>query len=182
MYVSKDERLKLVTSKNEKLEAIDTKLALILEALKLTNTSKLVEDANEDITVEVDGETVVDTNDNDIADTVESEVSTTEENPASEIGPTYGITQMLMDAIKDEYDTIQFYNNVIATAADETGFEDVVRILKHINEEEQIHVGMIQQLLTKYDTAAAEVKTGNQEAVEIIADEELTPEDTAIEA
>lgn len=170
MYISKEERMKLVSAKNEKLNAIDTKLNLIMEALNLK------EDASkDDITVEVDGETIVDTNDDGVADTVKSEVEETvdadAENPAEEIGPAHGITQMLMDAIKDEYNTIQFYNNIIATASDEGDFEDVIRIMKHINEEEQIHVGMIQQLLTRYDTAAEEVKTGKDEADEILADE-----------
>lgn len=157
------------------LTDVTEKLNLILERLSVNTAISLkeaTEDTKEDITVEVDGETVVDTNENDVADTLESEVEiTVDDNPASEIGPTLAVTQLLMDAIKDEYNTIQFYNDIIATASSEEGFDDVVRIMKHINEEEQIHVGMLQQLLKQYDTAAGEVETGKTEASDIIADQ-----------
>jgi rubrerythrin len=35
----------------------------------------------------------------------------------------------------------------MATAAEE-GFEDIVQVIKHINEEENIHVGMLQDVMT----------------------------------
>lgn len=182
MYLTKEVRAQLTEASNKKsFEALDQKLNLILERLELTNTTMLTEDTQDDIAVEVDGETIVDTTEVENDDAVEVN-DTVEENPAVEIGPAHGITQMLMDAIKDEYNTIQFYNNVIATASDEGEFEDVIRILNHINEEEQIHVGMLQQLLTRYDTASQDVYTGRDEAVDILADEDLTTTDTAIEA
>ena len=188
MYISRAQREKLNKAGNcttsIDLTDLKEKLDLILKRLDASNpTHTLTEssdvDKQEDITVEVDGETVVDTNENDVADTRQSEIT---ENPAEVFGPEAGISQMLMDAIKDEYNTIQFYNSIIATAAEETGFENTVRILKHINEEEQIHVGMLQQLLKEYDTAAEKVDDGKAEATDIINDEELTQTDTAIEA
>lgn len=183
MYVSKNERLQLVEAKNARLDSIETKLSLILEALNLNTSDVLTEDTEDDIKVEVDGETVVDTTDDVAAETEVAEIAdeVIEDNKATDIGPVNGLVQMLMDAIKDEYEAIQFYNDIITFVKDEGEFDEVVRILTHINEEEHIHVGMLQQILTKFDITAKEVETGKDEATEIIEDESTTATDTAIE-
>ena len=49
---------------------------------------------------------------------------------------------MLLQAINDENTTIQYYNSLVAACKDE-GFEDIANVIKHINEEENIHVGML---------------------------------------
>ena len=74
---------------------------------------------------------------------------------------------MLLQAVNDENSTIQFYNSLMATAAEE-GFEDIVQVIKHINEEENIHVGMLQHVMTTISDQASAIETGKEEAETIL--------------
>ena len=186
MYISKEERQKLLEAKiaqvaestfDNKYELLNQKVDQLLELFHnnaLLHTNTVLQEATEDtddITVEVDGEVVADTT-NDESVITDAEVNTTIDasTPVDNYGPKLALANMLMSAITDEYKTISMYNDVIATANNE-GFEDVVKVMKHINEEESIHVGMLQQLLTTLDVKAEEVETGKQEAEEIINNE-----------
>ena len=155
MYISKDERRRLTESacspqatSNIDYSQLVNKVDAIFEMFKQhfseeVGATRLTEDTakEDDIQVEVDGEIVADT-----SDEITDEVSIDPETPVDNYGPKLALSNMIMSAITDEYETIKMYNDMIATANNE-GFEDVVRIIKHINEEESIHVGMLQQLL-----------------------------------
>ena len=114
----------------------------------------------ENISVEVDGEIVTDppqlSDEKDNTDSVE------------EFGPKLGITDMLLQAVNDENTTIQYYNNLVATCISE-GFEDIANVIKHINEEENIHVGMLQHAISTISEQAKTIEDGATEAAEIMS-------------
>ena len=192
MYINKEERKSLLESKNlqeqtnKKYDELDAKLSLIMEALGLNK--KLEEDATteqeDDITVEVDGEVVVDTTDDAVVDdTIIEEPAPEADEPTDavdQVGPEHAVNGLLIGAIKDEYEAIEFYNDMIANIQDMQidGAEDMIRVLKHINEEELIHVGMLQQLMTKLSPAAESIDSGKAEVEEIVsaASDEVTEE------
>ena len=165
MYISKEERQKLKESLQPLKEAAEE---------DSTQNDGKVPVQEDDITVEEDGEVVTD------PPVVEEEP--TVDTPVDEFGPKLAITDMLLQAVNDENTTIQYYNNLIATCMAE-GFEDIANIIKHINEEENIHVGMLQHAMTTISEQAKTIKDGEEEAAQIISGEEdLSPKDTAIEA
>lgn len=139
----------------------------------------LTEDVADDITVEVDGEVVTDT-----AEPV-AEPATDVGSEVSEPSIELGIVEMLMQAVKDEYNTISFYNGLTANA-NECGRKDVAAVISHINEEENIHVGQLQYCIEKLSQQATMVEDGKVEAEKIIAqaeeEKDLEVTDTAIEA
>ena len=123
-----------------------------------------LDDGNE-VSVEVDGQVVTDP-------PIELTDSSTQEASDSEtFGPELGMTEMLLQAVNDENSTIQFYNSLIATATDE-GFNEVVEIVKHINEEENIHVGMLQHVMSLISEQATAIESGKEEAENILSNNE----------
>lgn len=91
------------------------------------------------------------------------------EDKTPEIGPDLGLSTLLIKAINDEWNTIEFYNNLIATAEQE-GHEDIVAIVRDINTEENIHVGQLQELLKKISPITDNIEKGGEEAVEQMED------------
>ena len=77
-----------------------------------------------------------------------------------------GVASLLMDAIKDEWSTIDKYNSIIATLRETPGIDPTPyeAILTHINEEELKHVGEIQELLKQISPNTQEIAKGQQEA------------------
>ena len=87
------------------------------------------------------------------------------EDKTPEIGPDLGLSTMLIQAINDEWDTIEYYNNLIATAEQE-GHSDIVAVVRDINTEENIHVGQLQELLKKLSPITDNIEKGEEEAEE----------------
>ena len=112
----------------------------------------------ENISVEVDGEIVTDP---------PIEESNTDVS-VEEYGPKLGITDMILQAINDENTTIQYYNNMVA-ACNAEGFTDIANVIKHINEEENIHVGMLQHAMSTISEQAKTIEDGVIEAAEIMS-------------
>lgn len=152
MYISKEERIRLKESLQLLKEAEE-------DPIKGDGKVPVQED---DITVEVDGEVVTDS-------VIEEEP--TMETSIDEYGPKLAITDMLLQAINDENTTIQYYNNLIA-ACNQEGFIDIANVIKHINEEENIHVGMLQHAMTTISEQAKTIETGVEEAEQIINDKD----------
>lgn len=86
-----------------------------------------------------------------------------------------GLADLFMAAINDEYKTIASYNSLIANL-NEVGYPDLAAVISHINEEEQIHVGMIQHALEKISEQAKKVEEGKHEAEQIISGEPVIEE------
>lgn len=156
--------------------AID-RLTQVIGLLKTYDV--ITEDVEDDIKVEVDGEVVTDTTEP-VADG-----TTDVGNEVSEPSVELGIVEMLMQAVKDEYNTISFYNGLTANA-NECGRADIAAVISHINEEENIHVGQLQYCIEKLSQQATMVEDGKVEAEKIIAkaeeEKDLEVTDTAIEA
>ena len=129
------------------------------------NIVPLNEEAEDDIKVEVDGEVIADTS-------VEEPVVEETLQP----DPKLGIVDALIAAINSEYETIQNYNSLIATC-EEYGFDAIAEILKHVNAEENIHVGMFQHAVQTLSEDAKEIETGVEEAQKILDGEEVIHED-----
>ena len=121
-------------------------------------------DDGKEISVEVDGQLVTDP----AVDNDDEEEEPTSDTPVDEYGPKLAITDMLLQAVNDENETIQYYNNLIA-ACNQEGFTDIANIIKHINEEENIHVGMLQYAMSTISEQAKDIDKGVEEAEKIIA-------------
>lgn len=165
MYISREERAIL---KEAFLTEADTPPDNDIEG----DGQVPVEDDN--VTVEVDGEVVT--------DPIPSKEDTPEGDALDGYGSKLAITDMLLQAVNDENTTIQFYNSLIASCIEE-GYQDIANVIKHINEEENIHVGMLQHAMSTISKQAKTIKDGEEEAAQIISgDADLTVDDTAIEA
>lgn len=83
-----------------------------------------------------------------------------------------GVYDLLMEIQKDELATVQKYNSMIVTCEAE-GYEDIAKIIRHITDEENIHIGMVQAAAQSISTMAREVKKGEQETIDILNGEEV---------
>lgn len=159
-------------AKPVKQNLMDCNQLSVVKTNELDESSLMETSEEDDITVEVDGEVVVDT-----AEEEEEE----QKDALDGYGSKLAITDMLLRAVSDENETIQFYNNLIATCEEE-GFSEIANVIRHISEEENIHVGMLQHAMATISDQAKTIKDGEEEAAQILnGEEDLTPEDTAIE-
>ena len=88
-----------------------------------------------------------------------------EADPVEETFQTTGLTMMISDAIKAEWDTINQYNSMIATLKEENKNE-VIDILNDIVNEEMIHVGQLQKVLELINPDFDNIEKGKEEAEE----------------
>jgi hypothetical protein len=129
------------------LEAFYSKLraSKLLEADDQPVETTEVENVEDDIKVEVDGETVVDTS--------EEEPLTNEEEAPPATPAAIGISDMMNALIKDELEAIDGYNSAIATLrseidtdteiteADKAKMYKAISVLADISAEEHLHIG-----------------------------------------
>ena len=111
---------------------------------------------------------------------VEPNKETDPGEPKSVPTENIGIADMLIQAITDEYATIAQYNSLVAILND-TGYSELAAVVSHINEEEQIHVGMLQHAMEEVSKQAKKVEDGKQEAEQIISGEPVVEEPVVIE-
>lgn len=86
------------------------------------------------------------------------------------LGPEAGLSSLLIDAINEEWKTIDKYNSLVITARNE-GFEDISRVLEEINTEENRHVGQLQELLKTISPNTEAISDGEEEAEDYIDDD-----------
>lgn len=161
MYISKEERALL----KEKLlkEAVEDPIG---------GDGQVPTSDGDNISVEVDGEVVTDPKTPETKDG---------EDALDGYGSKLAITDMLLQAVNDENTTIQYYNNLIAACVEE-GYENIANVIKHINEEENIHVGMLQHAMTTISEQAKTIEDGVAEAEEIMSgDVDASHEEIKIE-
>jgi uncharacterized protein (UPF0305 family) len=84
-----------------------------------------------------------------------------------------GMSMVISDLIKDEYEAIDGYNSAIVTAEAE-GWGGLVKVLTDIQAEEHIHIGQLQELLKTTDPNADKVEDGQIEGREQLGDDTLT--------
>lgn len=99
---------------------------------------------------------------------LENPITVDEEEIAPQAGPEEGadtgVSDVLMNLIKDEYDAIQGYNSFLATIKGIGGYEDMIPVIEHITAEEQKHVGELTTLLEKVSPNTAKQEEGKAEA------------------
>ena len=88
-----------------------------------------------------------------------------------------GVAELIMDAIKDEYEAISFYNSITLTLKD-LGREDCLKLIADITNEEMLHVGQLQELLKMVSPNAVSIEDGEEEAQEQLPDTDLNTEPT----
>lgn len=100
----------------------------------------------------------------------ESENAEEESKPESVLtNDMSGVSLLLNNLIKDEFDAIDQYNSAITTLQSEGLAEDILGILYDIVAEENTHVGQLQKALELINPTAVEnIKDGEQEAEEQI--------------
>ena len=101
--------------------------------------------------------------DNFIVDDTITDEAPEKESPKNEVDT--GISNLLIDAIKDEFETIKLYNSIIEQIRIEDR-EDIISILQDIVNEENVHVGQLQKALELYSPNADSIEHGSQEAEE----------------
>lgn len=76
-------------------------------------------------------------------------------------GADTGIADLLLSLINGENETIQSYNNFIASLE---GHEDFIKVITDIQQEEMNHIGMLQTLLKEVSPNAEVIHQGEVEA------------------
>ena len=92
-----------------------------------------------------------------------------------EPGPDAGLATQLNELIRDEWEAIQGYNDAIVMAELE-GFHDVAKVFKDIVNEENVHVGQLEQCMKLVSPNADSIVHG-----EIEAEGQLGEESTPVE-
>jgi rubrerythrin len=84
-----------------------------------------------------------------------------EETP--EPGPEAGIASIVNKLIIDEWEAIQGYNDAIV-AAETEGYSDIANVLRDIANEENLHVGQLEQVMQQLSPNAESINQGEVEA------------------
>ncbi len=90
-----------------------------------------------------------------------------EDMKGPESGSDAGITDLLISAINDEWNTIRSYNSLVETLKYESSnnpeYSAFIDILNEINAEENKHVGQLQEILAKLSPNAQYIDKGREE-------------------
>lgn len=82
-------------------------------------------------------------------------------------GSDTGVADMIISAIHDEWTTIQRYNSIIATlraeAANNADYEGFIAVFEEVNNEENKHVGQLQEMLKRISPNANSIAEGEDE-------------------
>lgn len=83
-----------------------------------------------------------------------------------------GISSLMTSLIQDEWDAINGYNSALATLSTEKpdGYETMMKVITDIVNEENVHVGQLQKILTVVSPNAASIDDGEEEAQKTIND------------
>ena len=120
---------------------------------------KLNEDLFDDI-IDIEVPTVnIDTEEIDSSDIVPK---------GPDVGIDTGISDLLLNLINSENDTIRDYNTFKANL---TSHPEFISVIDDITNEEMNHVGMLQTLLKQISPNADTIKEGELEAEEILKDD-----------
>lgn len=78
-----------------------------------------------------------------------------------------GITDILIDALNSKWNSIRNFTSVIVNLKDE-GYDDMIPVIQSILEDENNHVGQLQQLIELISPGSSEIETGKEDAIETI--------------
>lgn len=87
-----------------------------------------------------------------------------------ESGVATGVADMLIAAINDEWETIRNYNSLMATlqyeASTNQQYDAFIKVIEDITNEENVHVGQLQELLKQVSPNANSIEQGEAEGAE----------------
>jgi len=93
----------------------------------------------------------------------EFDMSADEISPAPEVGAESGMSAIINSLIRDEWEAIDGYNSAIVAAKD-LGLDNIAQVLTHIQNEENKHVGELQECLKQITFSAEQISVGEDEA------------------
>ena len=99
-------------------------------------------------------------------------IQKSEETPTPE---NTGMSQLLIDAINGEWDTIKLYNDIMVNA-ESYGYSDIADVLRDIIAEENIHVGQLQTALETISPNVSSIEKGAEEAKQQLNDTQTIEE------
>lgn len=116
-----------------------------------------IQKAEELIRKQYDGKSVVFTSKKEIYEKLKEDFS----SPAP--GTDTGLANLIIDAINDEWEAISAYNDLIEVMSRE-GHEDMVKVINDIANEENTHVGQLQEILKTISSNVGNIDNGASEA------------------
>ena len=99
----------------------------------------------------------------DLKESFEDEHLGTSTESTPEPGPEAGIASLINKLIVDEWEAIQGYNDAIV-AAETEGYSDIAQVLRDIANEENLHVGQLEQCMKTISPNAESINQGEVEA------------------
>lgn len=93
-----------------------------------------------------------------------------EDTPEAPTGLDASISNILINAITDEWNTIEKYNDIIQdlTLNKVEGSDDIIKVIKDIVNEENVHIGQLQTVLGLLSPNVESISKGEDEAEEVI--------------
>jgi hypothetical protein len=86
-------------------------------------------------------------------------------------GEEVGLSNMIIQEINGEWETIQHYNDLI-TLMRSQGYDDMVDVISDIVAEENTHIGQLQKCLQVISPNVSKIEAGETEAMEQLSNEE----------
>lgn len=82
-------------------------------------------------------------------------------NKETPIGNDIGVSNLIINAINDEWQTIEYYNELIANLQNNP---DMIPVIQDIVAEENTHVGQLQKMLLQISPNVSNILSGEEEA------------------
>lgn len=82
---------------------------------------------------------------------------------------TVGLSNMIIQEINGEWETIQHYNDLIALMR-EQGYDNMIDVISDIVAEENTHIGQLQKCLQVISPNVSKIEAGETEAIEQLDD------------
>lgn len=162
---------------NEQIKRVVNEDYLDAKLFNNTDNGNVLIATDDDFSMDSDKDTTYKGLDFDVDDSMFEIVNSEDEDKVEETPKTpdqFGIASMLNSLIRDEWEAIEGYNSTIATLNDIkiegslTDINSIKKVLTDIVNEENIHVGQLQQALSLVSPNAVSIDTGAREAEEQI--------------
>ena len=162
---------------NEQIKRVVNEDYLDAKLFNNTDNGNVLIATDDDFSMDSDKDTTYKGLDFDVDDSMFEIVNSEDEDKVEETPKTpdqFGIASMLNSLIRDEWEAIEGYNSTIATLNDIkiegslTDINSIKKVLTDIVNEENIHVGQLQQALALVSPNAVSIDTGVREAEEQI--------------
>ena len=162
---------------NEQIKRVVNEDYLDAKLFNNTDNGNVLIATDDDFSMDSDKDTTYKGLDFDVDDSMFEIVNSEDEDKVEETPKTpdqFVIASMLNSLIRDEWEAIEGYNSTIATLNDIkiegslTDINSIKKVLTDIVNEENIHVGQLQQALALVSPNAVSIDTGAREAEEQI--------------